>query len=80
MFGIGFLEILVILIVSIIVIKPKDLPEFGYKVGLFVSKLIRLSQMGKFKVKELIEDIEVKSVLENDKKIKTDELEKNKSK
>jgi Sec-independent protein translocase protein TatA len=39
MFNISFGEILLILIVSIVVIKPKDLSEVPYKIGQLMSKI-----------------------------------------
>ena len=38
MFGIGFWELILVLVVAIIVINPKDLPKILYNIGYFFSR------------------------------------------
>ena len=39
MFGIGFWETIIIIIVMILVVKPDDIPNVVYKVGKFIGEL-----------------------------------------
>ena len=41
MFGIGGLELIVILIVALLVLKPEDIPMMAEKAGRFVGKIKR---------------------------------------
>jgi sec-independent protein translocase protein TatB len=38
MFGIGFMECIILVIVIILVVKPEDLPKLAYKVGRFYNQ------------------------------------------
>ena len=42
MFGIGFGEILIVLIVIIIFVRPDDLPKFLYSAGRFYGKVKKM--------------------------------------
>ena len=39
MFGLGFTEIIIILVVILVVVKPEDLPKFFKKIGKFYREL-----------------------------------------
>ena len=44
MFGIGFPELIVILVLALIIIGPKNLPELGRSIGRGVAELRRMSE------------------------------------
>lgn len=46
MFNIGFWEIIVILFVALLVIKPEEVPQIAKKIGQFIGKLQRLGKDG----------------------------------
>lgn len=53
MFGIGWSEILVILLIAVLVIGPKDIPKIMYQVGRFARRL----QYVKFAMSQQFDDI-----------------------
>lgn len=53
MFGIGWSEILVIVLIAVLVIGPKDIPKIMYQVGRFARRL----QYVKFAMSQQFDDI-----------------------
>ena len=44
MFGIGFPELIVILVLALVIIGPKKLPELGRSIGRGIAELRRMSE------------------------------------
>ena len=61
MMGVGFCEILVILLLALLLLKPADLPQAAKTMGLFFAKLRRLYQLLHYQWTTLLDDIETKA-------------------
>ncbi len=58
MFGFGFFEILIILGMALIFIKPEDLPKVIYKLGKIYGKLTRIYEQFKNQINKIQDDFE----------------------
>ncbi len=58
MFGIGFMEIIIILLVILIFIKPKDLPCFFKRIGRLYQEVTGLNNDLKKEINEIKEEID----------------------
>jgi Tat protein translocase TatB subunit len=58
MFGIGFLEICIIVVVAMLLIGPKKLPELMVQVGKFFVQLRRMSNEVKSTFDQIVEEAE----------------------
>lgn len=65
MFDIGWSELLVIAIVAIIVVGPKDLPVMLRAIGRTVGKLRRTADMFRAEFNEALRETEVKSAMDS---------------
>jgi len=74
MFDIGFLEIMVILVITLLVIGPERMPEVARKIGSFMGKMRRFihSVKSEGEVAETINDFKKSIDLEEQKKQMTD--------
>jgi sec-independent protein translocase protein TatB len=61
MFGISIFELLLVLIIALVVIKPKDLPKAMHSFGTLVAKVRRFYQMMQYQWTKSLEDIEEKN-------------------
>lgn len=70
MFDIGFLEIMVILVITLLVIGPERMPEVARKIGSFIGKMRRFvnSVKAEGEVAETINDFKKSIDLEEQKK------------
>ena len=62
MFGLGFFEIVVIAIVALIFVKPKDLPGVFRKIGWIYRKAMR--QIGE--ARKIIREVETGSIIDDE--------------
>ena len=53
MFGLGFWEIIAILVILVVMIRPKDLPLFIQRMGRLYSKIIDLHRVVTGKMREV---------------------------
>ena len=58
MFGFGFFEILIILGMALIFIKPEDLPKVIYKLGKIYGKLSMIYEQFKNQINKIQDDFE----------------------
>lgn len=72
MFGIGFLEICVIVIVALVFVGPKKLPEMMKQAGKFFVQVRRMSSEVKNTMDDVIHDAEIE--LEKEKAEKAENL------
>ncbi len=72
MFGIGWQEILVIIVIALIVIGPKRIPEFSRSVAKVIKNFVRAREQIKRKIQEELKLYEEETYLqikiEEDKK------------
>jgi Sec-independent protein translocase protein TatA len=61
MIGIGFGEIIFILIIASIVLKPTELPQTTHKIGLFLAKMRRLYQLFHYQWSHLLDEAETQA-------------------
>ena len=73
MFGLGFVEILIILLVAIVFINPKDLPKLFRRLGRLVRQLRDIRDSSVRYMRRIEREIE-----EEDRKEKTSEEESEK--
>jgi sec-independent protein translocase protein TatB len=62
MFGIGWTEFLIIAIVAIVVVGPKDLPRLMRTFGHYAGKLCRMANELKQQVDEAMREVELVEV------------------
>ena len=74
MFGLGFFEILIILLVAIVFINPKDLPKLFRRLGRLVAQLRDIRDSSVRYMRRIEREIE-----EEDRKERTSEEEAEKS-
>lgn len=53
MFGLGFWEIVVILLVAVVFIRPQDLPKVARKMGRYYGKFRELSRTISMKMRDI---------------------------
>ena len=65
MFGIGFWESIIILIMIIVLVKPEDIPEFIRKVGRVFGKIKRSYDLMVHNIRDIeykIKELDLKSI------------------
>ena len=70
MFSFGWSEILLIGIIVVVVIGPKDLPKFIKQIGLLVSNIRKISTDFKSSLNEIAEETEIKELAKSVKEVK----------
>ena len=69
MFSFGWSEILLIGIIVVVVIGPKDLPKFIKQLGLLVRNIRKISTDFKSSLNEIAEETEIKELAKSVKKV-----------
>ena len=70
MFSFGWSEILLIGIIVVVVIGPKDLPKFIKQIGLLVRNIRKISTDFKSSLNEIAEETEIKELAKSVKEVK----------
>ena len=70
MFSFGWSEILLIGIIVVVVIGPKDLPRFIKQIGLLVRNIRKISTDFKSSLNEIAEETEIKELAKSVKEVK----------
>ncbi len=73
MFGLGFWEIIVILLMVIVFVKPKDLPRFARKIGRYYGKFRDLSRYLSSKIRDFEDEFPSNTIEGSEKPSKTEE-------
>jgi sec-independent protein translocase protein TatB len=61
-FGFGFGEIIVLAIIALIVVGPKDLPRLAYKLGKFVSHIKSITAEFQNSVTQIVHNEEINAL------------------
>ena len=69
MFSFGWSEILLIGIIVVVVIGPKDLPKFMKQIGLLVRNIRKISTDFKSSLNEIAEETEIKELAKSVKEV-----------
>lgn len=62
MFDVGFFELILVLLVGFIFLKPEDFATIFYKVGLFIRKIKGFQRDIKKTYQPLLDDVELREV------------------
>ena len=57
--GLGIGEIIIIAIIALLVIPPKDLPRFFYKVGQFIGRMRSMASEFKYTMEDIAHEQEI---------------------